>query len=218
MIAASMGKNGGTLAIFALIATGLLLFTQALTSERIAEQQRHELMQTLHILIPEQLYTNDLYQDCTLWTDERTLGSAEPQPIYRARQQGSPVALALRTTAPDGYSGDIHLLVAMHLDGTVLGVRVLEHKETPGLGDKIEPKRSDWIHAFEQQWVDGLDDPKWEVKRFGGQFDQFTGATITPRAIILAIQRTVAWANEHQDALFQAPSNCYSPIPSGYAS
>lgn len=208
MILTAMRRNGVILALFALIATGLLMLTQHLTADRIAAQQRNELMRTLTELIPEQSYSNDLYNDCTQVVEPSILGSRQAQAIYRARQQGEPVALAIRTTAPDGYSGDIHLLVAVARNGTVLGARVLEHKETPGLGDKIELRRHDWILSFNQETVRDNKDARWNVRRDGGAFDQFSGATITPRAIIRAIQRTVVWANEHQAQLFAAPVLC----------
>ncbi|RUO40632.1 electron transport complex subunit RsxG [Aliidiomarina taiwanensis] len=208
-----MRRNGLILAVFALVATGLLMFTQHLTADRIAAQQRNELMRTLHELIPDASYNNDLYADCTQVHAPEALGSQSQQPIYRARLHGQPVALAIRTTAPDGYSGDIHLLVAIANSGTVLGARVLEHRETPGLGDKIDVRRSDWIESFANEQVQSATDPRWEVRRDGGAFDQFSGATITPRAVINAIQRTVVWANQQQAALFALPVTCQSNSP-----
>lgn len=204
----SMRRNGFILAAFALVATGLLMFTQYLTADRIAAQQRNDLMRTLHELIPDASYNNDLYADCTQVREPAVLGIPSEQPIYRARFEGRPVALAIRTTAPDGYSGDIHLLVAIAQNGTVLGARVLEHRETPGLGDKVDPRRSDWIYSFANEHVQSATDPRWEVRRDGGAFDQFSGATITPRAVIHAIQRTVVWANERQAELFALPISC----------
>ncbi len=213
MILSAMRRNGLILAAFALVATSLLMFTQYLTADRIAAQQRNELMRTLSELIPHESYNNDLYGDCTEVTEPKILGSRVAQQVYRARYNGAPVALAVRTTAPDGYSGDIHILVAIAHNGTVLGVRVLEHRETPGLGDKVDPRRSDWILSFTNEQVRGADDSRWQVRRDGGAFDQFTGATITPRAVINAIQRTVVWANEHQHTLFTAPRLCAGSVP-----
>lgn len=213
MILSAMGRNGGILAAFAIVATALLMFTQYLTADRIAAQQRNELMRTLSELIPNDNYSNDLYADCTEVTEPNVLGNKLSQPVYRARLNGQPVALAIRTTAPDGYSGDIHLLVAISHTGTVLGARVLEHRETPGLGDKVDPRRSDWIYSFSNERVRGPNDTRWQVRRDGGAFDQFTGATITPRAVINAIQRTVVWANDHQQMLFQAPIQCSNNAP-----
>jgi electron transport complex protein RnfG len=103
---------------------------------------------------------------------------------------------------PDGYSGPIKLLVAVNYDGTLGGVRVISHKETPGLGDKIEESRSDWVLGFNGK---SLTDPlleKWKVKRDGGIFDQFTGATITPRSIVSAVKHTLLYERDHRDALY----------------
>lgn len=213
MIFSAMKRNGLILAAFAIVATALLMFTQFLTADRIAAQQRNELMQTLTALIPSESYSNDLYGDCTEVSEANALGSRLPQPIYRARFNDKPVALAVRTTAPDGYSGDIHLLVAISVNGTVLGARVLEHRETPGLGDKVDARRSDWIYSFINERVRDINDVRWQVRRDGGAFDQFTGATITPRAVINAIQRTVVWANENQQMLFAAPIQCSNNTP-----
>lgn len=213
MILSAMGRNGAILAAFAIVATALLMFTQYLTADRIAAQQRNDLMRTLSELIPSDSYNNDLYADCTEIIEPTVLGNKLPQPIYRARLNGQPAALAVRTTAPDGYSGDIHLLVAISHTGKVLGARVLDHRETPGLGDKVDPRRSDWIYSFSNERVRDANDPRWQVRRDGGAFDQFTGATITPRAVINAIQRTVVWVNEHQPMLFQAPIQCTNNAP-----
>lgn len=203
----SMRKNGLILGAFAVAATTLIVATQVLTADRIAEQQRNELMRTLNELIPPAFHDNDLYQDCTLVQAPDVLGLQE-QPVYRSRLGGEPNALAIRTTAPDGYSGAIHLLVAINLQGQIKGVRVLQHRETPGLGDKIEVQRDDWILAFNGERVRSENDARWRVRRDGGMFDQFTGATITPRAVVAAVQRTAWYAQNNLDTLFAAPSNC----------
>ncbi|RUO21370.1 electron transport complex subunit RsxG [Aliidiomarina haloalkalitolerans] len=203
----SMRKNGLILGGFAVVATALVVTTQVLTADRIAEQQRNELMRTLNELIPPALHDNDLYRDCALIQAPEALGLAE-QPVYRSRLASEPNALAIRTTAPDGYSGAIHLLVAVNLQGQIKGVRVLQHRETPGLGDKIEVQRDDWILSFNGERVRTENDARWRVRRDGGMFDQFTGATITPRAVIAAVQRTAWYAQNNMDSLFAAPANC----------
>lgn len=203
-----MRRNGLILAGFALAAITLVMITQWLTQDRIDSQQRSELMTTLNTLIPPAQHDNDLYADCTLVTAPDALGLNQPQPVYRSRMQGEPNALALRTTAPDGYSGNIHMLVAVDIQGVVQGVRVLSHRETPGLGDKIELRRDDWILSFDGERIRNDNDPRWDVRRNGGMFDAFTGATITPRAVINAVERTVRYANQNRDALFAAAANC----------
>lgn len=135
------------------------------------------------------------------------LGTDQPVTVYRARKSGQPVALFATPVAPDGYSGPIQLLVGVYADGTLAGVRVLAHKETPGLGDAIDEKRAPWIFGFAGKSLSnpGLDG--WRVKKDGGSFDQFTGATITPRGG-QATRRFLEYVRDHRDALFApAPEN-----------
>ncbi|CUS48606.1 MAG: electron transport complex protein RnfG [Idiomarinaceae bacterium HL-53] len=208
MIITQMRKNGLILGAFALIATALLVLTQYLTADRIAAQQRSELLKTLNVLIPPALHDNDLFHDCTLYELPEVLGTSTPQPVYRSRLNGEDTALAIQTNAPDGYSGEIRMLVAINTEGRVLGARVLQHKETPGLGDKIETRKSDWILKFAQEVIPPQESSRWEVRKDGGAFEQFTGATITPRAVINAIERTIIWANNNKTEIFAAPSTC----------
>lgn len=205
-----MRRNGFILAGFAVASITLVMTIQWITQDRIDAQQRNELMVTLNALIPATMHDNDLYADCTLVSAPEALGSRFAQAVYRSRYNGTPNGLVLNTVAPDGYSGNIHMLVAVDTQATVLGVRVLAHRETPGLGDKIEIGRDDWILSFDGQRILGTPDPRWNVRRDGGMFDAFTGATITPRAVVHAVERTVRYATEHQQLLFDAPANCYS--------
>ena len=114
-----------------------------------------------------------------------------------------PVAALFRTVAKDGYSGSIHLLVGVKTNGELLGVRALAHKETPGLGDEINLSRSDWILGFNQRSLDNPILEDWAVKKDGGIFDAFTGATITPRAVVGEVKKTLLYFRDHQDELFQ---------------
>lgn len=205
----NMQKNGLILGAFAIAATSLVVATQYLTADRIAEQQRSELLRTLNALIPAAQHDNDLYADCSLIAAPEALG-APLQPVYRSRLQGQANALAIRATATDGYSGNIHFLVAVNRNGQVQGVRVLQHRETPGLGDKIELKKSDWILSFDGERVRSENDSRWAVRRDNGMFDQFTGATITPRALVNAVRKAVWYAQENSQELFRAPTNCYA--------
>ncbi len=212
MIARSMQRNGLILAAFACAATLLVVITARLTAEPIARQQQQELLQVLNQVIAPHEHDNDLYQSCIRVRHEQ-LGPP-PQAVYRATMNGEPVAAAMEVTAPNGYSGAIKLLVAVYTDGSVAGVRTLQHQETPGLGDKIEIRKNDWITSFEGREVRGDDDPRWAVKRDGGQFDQFTGATITPRAVVQAVERAVRVFKQHQQDWFRQPANCSEPVPS----
>lgn len=199
----SMQKNGLLLAIFAVIATALVVGVQVLTEDRIAQQQQQQVLRTLNQLIPPERHDNDLYRSCRL-LDEPALGNQKAQPLYRAWLNGEPSALAAEITAPDGYSGAIRLLLAIKPDGEILGVRTLRHQETPGLGDKIEVQKSDWITSFAKKHVRGEDDNRWAVQRDGGMFDQFTGATITPRAVVAAVKQATLTLQAQADVLFQA--------------
>ena len=134
------------------------------------------------------------------------LGTQQAVPVYRAFRNGEPVAALLTPVAPNGYSGEIRLLVGIYADGRVAGVRVLGHKETPGLGDAIEIERSDWITSFAGRSLGNPPLEDWKVKRDGGVFDQFTGATITPRAVVQAVRKTLLYFERHRDELFQKTS------------
>jgi Na+-translocating ferredoxin:NAD+ oxidoreductase subunit G len=211
-IVQSMSRNGLILAAFAIAATVLVVGTAKLTAPRIAQQQQQELLNVLNQLLPPDMHDNDLVASCTLVAHPE-LGGAQ-QKVYRATVKGQavnesiPQALALEVIAPNGYSGAIKLLVAFNLNGSVAGVRVLEHKETPGLGDKIELRKNDWILSFNGLSVNGADDKRWAVKRDGGQFDAFTGATITPRAVVQAVKQANLLYQQQGSVWFSAPANC----------
>ncbi|MFC0444606.1 electron transport complex subunit RsxG [Pseudidiomarina halophila] len=206
MIARSMQRNGLILAAFAVVATLLVMLTARLTAEPIAREQQRELLQVLNQLIPPQAHDNDLYASCRLIDDPAL--AASPTPMYLATQNGEPTAAAFEVVAPNGYSGGIRLLVAINWDNTVAGVRTLKHQETPGLGDKIERRKSDWITSFNGMTVTGPDDQRWAVQRDGGVFDQFTGATITPRAVVQAVARTVSKFKRNKDQWLQQTTAC----------
>lgn len=191
--------------LFAVAGTALVAFTYEGTKERIAENERQALLRSLNALIPADAYDNDVYQDTIQAFDPARLGSAEPITVYRARKEGRAVAAALLSEAPDGYSGTIRLLVAIRVDGSLGGVRVLSHRETPGLGDGIEAERSDWIQTFVGRSLGNPREGMWKVRKDGGVFDQFTGATITPRAVVKAVYNTLVYFREHRDTLFNEP-------------
>ena len=205
MIISSMAKNGAILTAFALATTGLVASINALTADKIAEQEQLQLTAQLQEVLDPKSYDNQLSQDCVVITDEK-LGPYENQVIYRARKNNKPVAVVIRHVTPNGYSGDINLLTAVLSDGTIAGVRTTKHEETPGLGDKVEVKKSLWITTFKSLTVEGEDDARWAVKKDGGQFDQFTGATITPRAVVGSVKNAVLFAQTNFDDIFAAPN------------
>ncbi|WP_158967291.1 electron transport complex subunit RsxG [Paraglaciecola sp. L3A3] len=208
----NMLRNGLILAIFALVTTGLIALTYFGTKDQIAIQQQQKLLSILHEVIDEQSYDNQVQFDCALVTDDSLLGNKAPQKVYRATKQGKAIAVAIETTAPDGYSGKIQLVVGMYSPApetaVVSGVRVLKHKETPGLGDKIELRISNWVLDFNQQKYTADTSYMWTVKKDGGQFDQFTGATITPRAVAKAVRKSIEYYLANQDSIFSADNAC----------
>jgi electron transport complex protein RnfG len=214
MIMNYMGKNGAILAGFALVTTSLIAITFAGTKERIQFEQEKQLLSILNELVPEQAHTNELHLDCILANAPESLGSNQDKRIFRARMNETNVAAVIETSAPNGYSGEIKMVVAVSFDGTSLGARVVWHKETPGLGDKVDLRVSDWILSFTNVPFSGVDDNRWKVKKDGGQFDQFTGATITPRAVVQAVKSTLIYYNANRDMIFNTASNCASSIAS----
>ncbi|KJY81462.1 electron transporter RnfG [Vibrio galatheae] len=200
-------KNGVVLAIFACASTGVVALTNYLTKDQIQLQEQKQLLSVLNQVIPHEMHDNELYQDCTLVSDP-ALGTQSPMPIYMASLNGEPSAMAVEAIAPDGYNGAIKIIVGMTHDGTITGTRVLNHRETPGLGDKIDLRITDWILGFTGKTVSEANLSDWNVRKDGGQFDQFTGATITPRAVVKAVKKAVEYTNTHRDQILAQPRNC----------
>jgi electron transport complex protein RnfG len=183
------------------VASLLLYSVYVMSAPILAQHQQEALLRQLNSLVPADQYNNALAED-TLTVTAPELDLKTPVTIYRARQDNQAVASLLVVTAPNGYSGEIKLMVAVRADGRLAGVRVLAHKETPGLGDYIEDKRSPWVHQFVDK---SLTDPslsRWKVKKDGGIFTYNTGATITPRAIVSTVARTLTWVNENRERLY----------------
>ena len=206
-------RAGAQLALAALIATALLAGTWALTRERIGDAEHRVQMAALAIVIPADRYDNDLVADTVTVAAAPWLGQPLAT-VHRARSSGKDAGLVLSVVAPDGYSGDIGLLVAVDRAGRVLGVRVDRHRETPGLGDDIEAGRSDWITRFTGRSLGNPDASRWAVRKDGGDFDQFAGATVTPRAVVAAVKRCLAFVARHGDALYAAPAGATLRIDS----
>ena len=199
-------RSGVLLGLIALLGTALLAGVNALTHERIAEQEKLRVLQQLNAVVPTTLYNNDLLEDRIEIKDETRFGHPAPVSVYRARLNDQPVAVLMIVTAPDGYNGDIRLLTAIDVTGTVLGVRVLSHRETPGLGDPIEIEKSNWVLGFTEKSLLNPQTTGWAVKRDGGQFDQFTGATISPRAVVRAVHNALLYFQANQQQLFAKAS------------
>lgn len=188
----TMRKHGVTLAIFAALLTGVTALVNELTKPTIDKQAALQQQQLFNQVMSQDLYDNDIQRSCLVVKDS-PLGKGERR-IYVARKGQTPVGVVMEATAPDGYSGAIHILVGADFNGTILGTRVTEHHETPGLGDKIELRLSDWITHFAYKHIEGSQDSAWAVQKDGGQFTQFTGATITPRAVVNAVKRAGLFA------------------------
>jgi electron transport complex protein RnfG len=206
-IKTAVNRNSKILALFAIACTAIVGLVHSLTKDQIVFQQQQDLLRNLNSIITEDSYNNVIYRDCYILSGA-ALGTVDSQKVYRARNNKNPIAAAITTVAPDGYSGNIELLIAININGSVSGVRTLKHQETPGLGDKIEVRKSDWIKSFNTQKLANKNDSRWLVKKDGGMFDQFTGATITPRAVVRAVKNTVIYFNEHKDKIFESESNC----------
>lgn len=200
-------KNGAILAIFACASTGVVALTNYLTKDQINLQQQKQLLSVLNQVIPHDLHDNELYQACTL-VNNPLLGTDTDMPVYMASLNGQPSAMAIEAIAPDGYNGVIKIIVGIKQDGTISGTRVLSHQETPGLGDKIDLRISDWILGFTGKSVTDSNQAQWKVRKDGGQFDQFTGATITPRAVVKAVKNTVEFVNVNREQILAQPLTC----------
>ncbi len=196
-------KNSLGLAIFAIITAGAIALTQVLTKDKIAFNKAQAQARALYEIVPKNQIDNDLLADTYTITNASIVGYDTPITIYLARKDGHVTTVLMPVVAPDGYSGRIDLLVGVNADSSVAGVRVLAHQETPGLGDKVELKKSNWVLSFNQQKLSDHNDPTWAVKKDGGRFDQFTGATITPRAIVNATRRAVLLFEEHRAAMLR---------------
>lgn len=203
----SMKRNGLRLATFALATTAVVSITYALTADTIAKQEQKQLLQVLNQVVPSSLHDNDLPKSCILLPSQTSV-TPNPMPAYIAKQGDKTTAIAIETYAPDGYSGAIKLIVGMDMDSNVLGVRVLQHKETPGLGDRIDLSVSDWILGFTGKTLNDDNLSTWAVRKDGGDFDQFTGATITPRAVVKAVKNTILYFQQDKDKILATPIGC----------
>jgi electron transport complex protein RnfG len=186
------------------VAVGLI---SQLTADTIKEQQQQYLLNTLHTIIEPSRYDNDIANDC-IAVSAPELGSNKVHKAYIARKLNQVVAVAMTSTATEGYSGDIDFIIAINTDNSVSGVRVLKHQETPGLGDKIERRKSDWITDFNGKRLLSDNDERWAVAKDNGMFDQFTGATITPRGLIAGIKDTLNYFAQHQEQLLKQNNAC----------
>jgi len=196
---------GLILGAFAVGGVSLVAATHALTIERIAANEREATLRKVAAIIPAEHMDNDPLQDHIEVSAPDLLGGPASR-VYRVRRGGEPLAVVLDPVIPNGYMGPIKLLISVLADGTLGGVRVLAHKETPGLGDKIELAKSDWILSFTGKSLKNPPAAQWKVKRDGGVFDQFAGATVTPRSIVRAVKGTLRFVEQRGASLYEQPA------------
>lgn len=193
--------------VFVICFTGLLSGAYLWTLPAIEASAAEEKMKLIDEVLPRSAYDNDLLKDTVQIPASAALGLDAPSTVFRARKGGKDVALVLEAVAPDGYAGKIRLLVAVNADGALTGVRVTQHKETPGLGDYIEPKKDKnkerpWITQFNGLSLTTVSERDWKVKKDGGRFDSVAGATVTPRAIVKAVHKAAQYVEENRDQLY----------------
>lgn len=201
MLGQSIGQNTMGLGIFAVITAGLIAVTQLQTEERIEGNIKLAKSKALHEIITPDMHDNELIEDTVTVDDTGLVADEGAQEAYIARNEGEAIAVILPAVAPDGYTGKIKSIVGIMADGTIAGVRVLTHQETPGLGDKIEVKKSDWIQQFAGKSSQSPEAELWAVRKDGGEFDQLTGATITPRAVVKSVHRALTYFDENRERL-----------------
>ncbi len=200
-------RTAAILFIFVIIFTGLLSGAYLWTKPAIEASAAEEKMKLVDEVLPRSEYDNNLLTDTVALPATAELGLADPSTLYRARLGGQPAALVFETVAPDGYAGKIRLIVAIRANGELAGVRVTQHKETPGLGDYIEVKKDKnkarpWITQFTGMSLAQVTDKEWKVKKDGGKIDYYAGATVTPRAVTKATLKAAHWAAANLDRLF----------------
>ena len=202
MSASTVIKGGVTLAVIAAICTTLVAFTYRLTEERIDANEQALLERSLQPALSGLFYDSGVTESKIIVPPPHDLPGSEAAIIYRVYAQQEPVAALFVVSARDGYAGPIRILVGADTEGLVTGVHVLEHSETPGLGDRVESTKSDWVKQFEGRSLLDPTPSEWAIKGDGGQFDQLTGASVTPRAIVKAVQNTLVYYEAHRDDLF----------------
>lgn len=204
----SVKRNSIILGGFCLVVALLLAVVYGMTRERIEQQMLAAERQALNAVLPAALHNNDLLADVVPLnpgTPETcqcgmldVLELSEPRTAYVARMDQDFTGVIVPVYAHDGYSGDIQLLVGILADGSVAGVRVISHQETPGLGDKIDIRISDWIRQFDNVQINSRDAARWQIVKDGGEFDQLVGATVTSRAVVDAVHRAVFFYEQNR--------------------
>ncbi len=200
----TMFRSGVTLAVIAAICTALVALTYRLTAERIVANEQAWLERSLQPALSGLFYDSGVTESKIIIPPPHELPGSETAIIYRVYAEDAPVAALFIVSARDGYAGPIRVLAGIDTMGVVTGVHVLEHRETPGLGDRVESTKSDWVKQFNGRSLLDPEPTGWAIKGDGGQFDQLTGASVTPRAIIKAIKETLLYFEAHSEEIFAA--------------
>ena len=209
------GATAAAIAIAAVVAVAVVALAYRIAAPRIEAHRHAEAIALLTEVLGGLPFDNDPLTDMIAVRDPALLGTDRPLPVHRVRLAGQPVAALIETVAPRGYGGTIRLLVAVTPDGKVIGVRVLEHHETPGVGDRIESGRSGWLKQFIDRSLGGPPDSRWALRRDGGDYDQLSGATVTSRAVTTAIRDGLAWYSQNRAQVFDAPAAPAAFAPAG---
>ncbi len=199
-------KSGLTLATIGAICAALVSTTYLQTRDRIAANEKAWLEQSLEPALAGLFFEGGISESILIIPAPHELPGPDDVVVYRVYSQDEPVAALFAVTARDGYAGPIRILVGVQYDGTVTGIRILKHRETPGLGDKIVSTRSDWVFQFDGLSLGNPELERWALKRDGGQFDQLSGASVTPRAVIKATRETLIYFAARRDDIFAAPA------------
>ena len=210
----AVSRNSLLLAGFAVLTAALVAGTFLATEARISQQRRAAQEQALRQILPRAGYDNILLDErITLPRGDPLLGISESTDLYLARRRGIAQAVLVPALAADGYGGAIELIVGVNRDGRIAGVRVVAHRETPGLGDAIDPDKSDWLKALRGRSLGNPAKARWTVRKDGGAFDQFTGASVTPRAVLKATARVLEYVGENHERIFASAGQGEAPEP-----
>ncbi|AZN37777.1 electron transport complex subunit RsxG [Iodobacter ciconiae] len=190
-------RGAATLFLFAVVFTALMAGTYQLTRKKVMFNEEKAKVALIAQVLPAKSFDNNLLKDAHALSvaDGKALGNDGESAFYLAKKAGKTVAAVFEATAPDGYAGKIKLLVGVDIDGQILGVRVVVHKETPGLGDYIDAAKSPWIEQFKGKELNAQNAAAWKVKKDGGGFDYMVGATISPRAVTAAVKRVLEYVH-----------------------
>jgi len=198
-------RSGVTLAVIGAICTALVAITYQSTEQRIEANEKAWLERSLQPALSGLFFDSGVTESKIVLPPPHDLPGTDAAIVYRVYAESEPVAALFVVSARDGYAGPIRILVGVDTMGAVTGIHVLEHRETPGLGDRVESGKSDWVKQFDGRSLLDPEPSGWRIKGDGGQFDQLTGASVTPRAIIKAVKETLLYFDLNTDEIFANP-------------